>query len=162
LRGSSGNVASWSAFLYDMRTGTVTTLPGLGGTFRIEADAVNDAGVVAGYAETTAGNIFHAVRWTGLVPTDLGTLGGLHSFGLGINAAGDVVGISWMPGNATEHAFLYAGGVMRDLGTLGGTSSYASGINAWGLVVGSATTPSAGYHAFVYSKVSVSCAISTT
>jgi len=149
LRGVPPDVASWSAFLYDTASGRVTSLPGLGGTFRTAAVAINDAGDAAGYA-TAAPNVFHAVRWSGEVPTDLGTLGGTHSFASGINGAGDVVGHSWMPGDTGEHAFLYSGGVMQDLGTLGGGFSRAAGINEAGLVVGSASTASNQAHAFVH------------
>lgn len=150
LRGSPPDFSSWNAFVYDTGTGEVTSLSGLGGIFRSEARAINDAGVVAGYA-TTAGNAFHAVRWSEQIPTDLGTLGGTHSFATGINALGDVVGRSFMPGDTAEHAFLYSDGVMRDLGTLGGAFSQAFGISDSGVVVGSAGTASAGAHAFVYS-----------
>ena len=57
LRGTLPDIASWSAFLYDPGTGQVTTLPGLGGTFRIEATAINDTGGIAGYAEATANKL---------------------------------------------------------------------------------------------------------
>jgi probable HAF family extracellular repeat protein len=64
--------------------------------------------------------------------TDLGTLGGLESWGTGINANGQVVGYSYVSGTHS-HAFLYSKGMMTDLGTLGGFSSdlfsYAYGIN---------------------------------
>jgi probable HAF family extracellular repeat protein len=72
---------SWSAVSYDSSGGEVTTLAGIGGTFRSEADAINDSGQIAGYASTTGDTAFHAVRWTGGLPQDLGTLGGTHSFG---------------------------------------------------------------------------------
>jgi probable HAF family extracellular repeat protein len=154
LRGVLPDTSSWSAFLYDTASGQVTTLPGIGGTFRTSAVAINDAGDVAGYG-TAATNVFHAVRWSAQVPTDLGTLGGTHSFASGINGAGDVVGSSSMPGDAGQHAFLYSGGVMQDLGTLGGSFSWAAGINEAGLVVGSATTISGQGHAFIHDGTSM-------
>src|SRR5207247_396406 len=108
----------------------------------------NDAGDIAGYA-TFAGSVFHAVRWSGQIPTDLGTLGGTHSFASGINGTGDVVGQSWMPGDTDTHAFLYTDGVLQDLGTLGGRYSWANGINDSGQVVGTAGTALNQGHAFI-------------
>jgi probable HAF family extracellular repeat protein len=148
LRGFLPDIASWSAFQYDTRSGQMTALPGLGGTFRSVATSINDLGDAVGYA-TTLLNATHAVRWRSLVPTDLGTLGGTHSFANGINIAGDVVGESWMPGDTGSHAFLYSAGMMHDLGTLGGGSSSASGINDSGQIVGTASTSTNEQHAFI-------------
>ena len=55
--------------------------------------------------------------------TDLGTLGGALSAGVGINSAGQVTGISDAssdPAVTLRHAFLYSNGTMQDLGALGG------------------------------------------
>ena len=38
--------------------------------------------------------------------TDLGTLGGSHSYAYGINDRGQVVGFSYTSGDTTGHAFL--------------------------------------------------------
>jgi probable HAF family extracellular repeat protein len=85
--------------------------------------------------------------------TDLGTLGGSSSSGLGINAAGQVTGNAITTGNATNHAFRYSNGTMTDLGALGGTYSYGQGINAAGQVTGSAyTSGDTALHAFLYSN----------
>jgi probable HAF family extracellular repeat protein len=88
--------------------------------------------------------------------TDLGTLGGPSSGGIGINASGQVTGEA----STTElisHAFVWtpttpngASGVMHDLGTLGGTLSGGSGINAAGQVTGSSYTGEGASHAFFY------------
>jgi probable HAF family extracellular repeat protein len=137
------------AYVYDLGSGQMNPLPGLGGT-RSQAMAINDAGVVAGSAFTPGDAAWHAVRWTNGVPLDLGTLGGTHSFAWAVSGAGDVVGESWITGDDASHAFLYAGGSMHDLGTLGGTGSFAYGINDSGLVVGWASTASGGPHAFVH------------
>lgn len=148
LRGNFPDISSWSAFQYDPTLHRLTMLPGLGGTFRSVATSINDFGIAVGYA-TTLSNAQHAVRWEVLVPRDLGTLGGTHSFANGINIAGDIVGESWMPGDTGSHAFLYSGGVMRDLGTLGGASSSASAINDSGQIVGTSTTALNEQHAFI-------------
>lgn len=51
--------------------------------------------------------------------TDLGTLGGTQSYGLGINQAGDVTGFAYRScERCYSHAFLYKNGKMRDLGAL--------------------------------------------
>ena len=114
-------------------------------------------GQVAGYSDI-AGNpaSIHAFLSgaNGGPLADLGTLGGLNSFGYGVNASGRVVGISDITGNAASHAFLSGanGGALADLGTLGGSTSYGYGVNASGQVVGySDTTGNAAGHAFLYS-----------
>ena len=147
LRGVPPDISSWSAFRYDTATNQVTSLPGLGGTFRISAVAINDAGEAVGYSSTVDPNVFHAVKWTTNVPSDLGTLGGTHSFANGI---GQVVGQSWIPGDSGTHAFLWNGGPMQDLGTLGGGFSSANAINVAGEVVGTASTASNETHAFIF------------
>ena len=150
LRGTPPDIASWSAFLYDTASGQVVTLPGLGDPFRTAATAINEAGDIAGYA-TASANTFHAVKWTAQEPTDLGTLGGTHSFGKAINAAGNVAGESWMPGDFSTHAFLWtAGAGMQDLGTLGGIHSSAVGLSDAGQVVGTAATSGGDTHAFLF------------
>jgi probable HAF family extracellular repeat protein len=58
--------------------------------------------------------------------TDLGTLGGTFSFGVGINNRGWVAGFSTLPGDLNQHAFLWRNGKITDLGTLGGPNSAPS------------------------------------
>ena len=72
--------------------------------------------------------------------TDIGTLGGAHTYGYAINNSNQVVGAS-ENAQGTPRAFIYSDGVMRDLGTLGGTSAQARGINSAGQVVGTSDTP---------------------
>jgi probable HAF family extracellular repeat protein len=67
--------------------------------------------------------------------TDLGTLGGMYSYGYGINAAGVVSGGAATPTQTgvSQTAFLWYDGHMIDLGTLpGGLNSEAGGPNSSG------------------------------
>ena len=85
------------------------------------------------------GGVYHAFLYSAGVMTDLGTLGGLSSYGSSINVAGQVVGSASTPGG-TLHPFLYGSGVMTDLNTLidpvpGITLNGASAINDAGQIV---------------------------
>ena len=92
----------------------------------------------------------------GLVPIDLGTLGGRYSAATGINDAGQLVGWSETdPASAVRHAFVWdPENGMVDLGTLGGDTSEAYGINASGQVVGfSSVGEPWEQHAFLWDPV---------
>ena len=89
--------------------------------------------------------------------TDLGTLGGTDSGGLGINNRGQVTGFSLPSANTPDHAFLWSpstpngvSGTMQDLGTLGGQYSRGYGINDDGQVTGQYYTTGGDYGAFLY------------
>lgn len=114
---------------------------------------INDSGQIAGWSDTSGYGTNHAIRYSGGVMTDLGTLGGPTSTGYAINASGDVAGQSEV--NNHFHAFLYTGGSMLDLGTLAGNYSSAYAINDAGVVVGE-TDVSQGQlfvtHAFKWSN----------
>lgn len=82
--------------------------------------------------------------------TDLGTLGGPHTYAYDLNQAGQVVGDSTIAAGGFMHAFLWDSGTMIDLGTLGGSHSSATGINDLGQVVGYASLPGdVSNHAFL-------------
>ncbi|MES2885331.1 MAG: immunoglobulin-like domain-containing protein [Pseudomonadota bacterium] len=84
--------------------------------------------------------------------TDIGTLGGEHSYPQATNARGDVVGYAYTPGNSSHHAFLWtASGGIQDLGSLGGSYSNATGINERGDVVGYASRSDGSQAAFFWS-----------
>jgi probable HAF family extracellular repeat protein len=83
--------------------------------------------------------------------TDLGTLGGRTSQGIGVSADGRMVVGDAETADHQTHAFLYQNGVMSDLGTLGGTGSVAYAVNDAGQVVGYSQTATGATHAFLYS-----------
>lgn len=86
--------------------------------------------------------------------TDIGTLGGTYSEGMGVSGNGSViVGDGLITGSGSiYHAFTYTSSTMVDLGTLGGSSSFATGTsNDGSVVVGySQITGSNTYRAFKY------------
>ena len=78
--------------------------------------------------------------------SDLRTLGGSSSVGMGINDFGQVVGESSTVSGLTTHAFLWTKGKgMHDLGTLGGCYSQAEAINLFGHVVGGSSRQDATF-----------------
>lgn len=113
------------------------------------ASAVNDQGVIVGWAWGTNGGA-HAIRWSPAGrPTELNGLPGSgYSVAEAINNRGDIVGYSTTAG--VDHAVRWnARGVITDLGTLPprneGTDAY--GINDRGVVVGYAPIRSKVVHA---------------
>lgn len=111
---------------------------------------INNRGVVAGMADTTApcaylgGVISPAVKWEKDVPINLGLLpGGCFSLPNSINGKGMIVGVGdigvldpiWGP--VLRADFRYKGQVI-DLGTFGGNNSLANDVNSRGQVVGGA------------------------
>lgn len=154
------------------QTYTITDLGSLGGnnTFtHSEGFAINSLGEVVGRSalptrvpttgcpprHTCLVYPEHAYIYEAGTMTDLGTLGGIFSWGTAISAGGDVAGYSTLT-SGTYHAFLVHKGRMTDLGSLAANgASEASGINNFAEVVGwSSLVTSAGsyaQHAFLYS-----------
>jgi probable HAF family extracellular repeat protein len=153
-----GQVAGWSyaGSVFNIRAFIATPgepmrdLGTLGG-FSSFGSSINDAGQVAGHAETGSGR-WHAFRYTpGIGMQDLGTPADIFMFAGGINAAGQVVGRMDRSGTAT-HAFRYTDGIgLQDLHTMPVGGSVAAGINDAGAVVGYVFLPGAtAPHAFLY------------
>lgn len=145
------------------------------------ATAVNDNGQVTGYTYTLIGGGLAAYRGFVVTPQDtnldgvgdtwfvdggngvntlmqdIGTLGGVNSWGRDINNAGQIVGECDYDPAGGEHytrAFLWANGQMQDLGTLRTDPtkgfSAASGINEKGQVVGWAENQAGERRAFIW------------
>src|ERR1043165_9618305 len=142
--------ASVAAHAYRLSHGTLTDLGTLGGRNNF-ANGINEAGLVVGNSDVSAGSSSRAFIWfpdTGN-KTDLGTLtGGSNSIAYDINASGDAVGSSEVTGGAS-HAFLWHdangnrqadAGDMQDLNTLTSGSNWtlqeARSINDSGQIVG--------------------------
>ena len=132
--------ASTGAFVYDLRTDTVTKIPRLDfGGLQASASAVDD-GLVVGSSEVERLGTYHAFAYDAdgeRQVLDLGTLGGPDSRAADVSGTA-VVGRS-DTADASNHAFVVdlsaAGRPMVDLGTLGGTRSAATSVDG-DLVVG--------------------------
>jgi probable HAF family extracellular repeat protein len=112
-----GNVpGSEVAFLYDH--GQLTYLGTLGGRDS-SGTGINNAGQIAGWADTPLAGHPHAFLYSNGQMKDLGTLGGDFSEASDINDIGQVVGRSLIvPGSFAEHAFLYSNAQLTDLNDL--------------------------------------------
>jgi probable HAF family extracellular repeat protein len=120
------------------------------------ANALNDYGVVAGYAEGPQGgpNSILAFRWTmrdGI--RDLGTLPDEFTWATDVNNAGQVVGATpFAPGERT-HAFVWTPRQgLRDLGIGTGERSSATRINEHGVVIGYVLRFGTLFHGFVWTR----------
>ncbi len=142
-------VYNWtgSIAVYDGQTAHNLMIPAFTPSY---ANAINNAGLVAGYGQS---GYTHAYVWDATsndYPEYVGTLNQLtYSEAYDINDNGQVVG-AFSPVSGQIHAFLHSSGTTVDLGTLGMDWSKAYSINDSGLIVGEAYTPSLSYHAFLY------------
>jgi probable HAF family extracellular repeat protein len=138
--------------------GTTTNIDGRAGG-ESAAYAINNSGLITGWHSTgTCQVVFgnqctsmtglgdmHAFLYNGTT-TDLGTLGGNFSEGLGINNGGVIVGGSNTVANGPNHLFRYEAGKMTDLGMMGGQPTQGVAINNLGQIIGT------GAKGFVYSN----------
>jgi probable HAF family extracellular repeat protein len=105
--------------------------------FSGQASAINDAGVSAGWYQSSNG--WSAVSWSAVNQlTRLGTLPGLPSaLANDINQAGTIVGYAFTNDFLASRAFIWHSDTgMQALADLGGTASLAQAINAGGTAVG--------------------------
>ena len=107
---------------------SVLDLGTLGGT-RSFGYAVNASGQVAGYSYIEYNTAWHAVRWTGTTPQDLGIVGGPGD-SFSINASGQIAG------RVSGNAIRWTGTTEEILDSLGGSQSRATSINDAGQVTG--------------------------
>jgi probable HAF family extracellular repeat protein len=144
----------------------------LGGVYS-QANAMNDAGAVFGFAQNktpspcvipfgnpnTATEI-RAVLWENGMRKDIGTLGGPGAFGQTINNLGQMAGVSFTASNPRHPGcppidpfFKEKGTKMKDLGSLGGTFGQIWWLNNQGQVAGESNLPGDLYtHAFYWAK----------
>jgi len=114
IESGTGFQAAW----FDYAHGSVVTLGGLGG-MTSAAEAVNDHGLAAGFAELASGNYQAALfDFAAGSVQGLGTLGGDTSYAFGINNLGQVVGMAETATGA-DHYFVWdAQHGMQDLQSL--------------------------------------------
>ncbi len=154
FRRSSGHLPSWFLFASLLvGSGLGTFAAGAGATadgsytvqaltiprnaFSGQASAINDAGVSAGWYQTTTKSV--AVSWSADNQlTELGTLPGFSSaLANGINQAGTIVGFAFGGNFVVSQAFIWRADTgMQPLRGLGGDASLAQAINADGVAVG--------------------------
>ena len=136
-----------------------TDIGSVAGATDMTARAVSDNGYITGNATIGGNPVAYVYNGTGL--TNLGTLGGSYSIGLGVNSAGLVVGTSRIAGG-TPHGFVDDGTTMYDLNNLlSPPSAYntwstlldATGITESGQIVGRGTWLNGETHAFVLTPV---------
>jgi probable HAF family extracellular repeat protein len=149
------------AFIWTAGTGMID-IGTLGGAYA-QAFAINDAGFVTGTSQVispvSAGGT-HAFIYQPLSQTErytepmknLGTLGGLSSYGMAINMSNHVVGYSTLATlDGRVHAFFHGGEKMLDLGALdneGFVYSQALAINNADQVVGVSYGPTPNVNQF--------------
>jgi probable HAF family extracellular repeat protein len=120
------------AFIW--RSGTLTSLPGLGGTGK-SAYAVNRFGTVVG-SSTLPSGVQHAVVWRGGQVTDLGTVNRLESTATLISASGTIFGSGDTQGDCCASVVLeWKNGQLIDLGDFGAPAAQPIAMNAHGDVL---------------------------
>jgi probable HAF family extracellular repeat protein len=137
VAGTANTPSTFRAFRWHAGTGIVD----LGAGFFSTAMDINNNGQITGAARFGSVPLKAYVHSPASGLVNLGTLGGIESFGSSINDHGQVTGSS-NTGTATvngpQHAFLYTPGAgMVDLGALGGYFSAGVAINNAGQVTGS-------------------------
>lgn len=115
--------------------------------------ALNDAGLIAG-AANTASLERHAFAWMparGLV--DIDTLGSLYSDGIAVSARGEVAGSRLPADEASYRAWLWAPGRgMQDLGAAGGVESFTLAMSPGGRIAGLVNLASGDQRAMTWTR----------
>jgi probable HAF family extracellular repeat protein len=112
--------------------------------------SINNAGEIAGSAQTRSGytRAFVWDRAGGM--RELGGIGGRESRGMAINSQGTVAGAATTRSRYFHATLWNSAGGAQDLGTLGGTSSYAYALNDSGYAVGFSYDSQGRSRAFVW------------
>jgi MYXO-CTERM domain-containing protein len=105
---------AYRAYIY--ANGSLQTLGTLGGNYS-QGYAINNAGMVAGYAYLAGDEVSHAFLYANGLMLDIGGFGGNDSYATGINEAGSVVGTA-NNSSYDYRAFLYSDGKFQDLNNL--------------------------------------------
>jgi probable HAF family extracellular repeat protein len=112
--------------------------------------AINNEGVVVGFALSLYNETQQAARFVGGSSKNLGTLGGPNSEAVAVNDRGVIVGWAQI-GNGNVHATRWGPTTgPYSLGTLGGKQSYANGLNIQGDIAGTAQTAAGAWHAVLW------------
>jgi uncharacterized membrane protein len=112
--------------------------------------AINNAGVVVGFALSLYDETYQAARFVGSSYKNLGTLGGPNSEAVAVNDRGVIAGSAQI-GNGDWHATRWGATTgPYNLGTLGGKQSYGNAINIQGDIAGTAQTATGAWHAVLW------------
>lgn len=137
---NQGNVGG-QAFVTGANGQGLTALTNLAGDTWSQANAINNAGQVAGTSGGRASTNTHAfvTAPSSATAQNLGSLGGVSSNATGINAAGQVVGTSTLAGGATR-AYIttggQGGGAMQAITSMQAPYVTVTGVNNAGKLVG--------------------------
>jgi probable HAF family extracellular repeat protein len=129
------------AFLY--KDGVFADIGSFGG-YSV-ATAINDAGVIVGFASDLYNGVAHAFVFANGAMTDIHST--TESYAEGVNSHGEVVGEFLTDDGKSFHAFLYSQGSFTDIGVSDVVG--VSAINDQSQIVGIAGFAS-GQHAFLY------------
>ncbi|MGZ5575411.1 MAG: DUF3466 family protein [Methylobacter sp.] len=130
------------AFLYS--NGVVTDIGSFGGYSG--ATAINDKGMIVGFASDLYNGRAHAFFYSNGVMKDIDPIAPLNfsrseSYAWDINKNGDVVGEFLTQDQSAFHGFLYSNGVFTDLGFEGSPETVPFGINDQRQIVGIKNDP---------------------
>jgi probable HAF family extracellular repeat protein len=130
----STDIPAGRAFIWDQSNG-FNDLGSLGGN-RIEAVAINEAGVVTGSSSLEGGGTEPFIWDETNGMRGLGSLGGIVGLGAAINNAGQVAGTSWLKDFSERPFFWDEVSGMRDLGSATGATTRAFAMNDASEIVG--------------------------